>query len=240
MSFTNRIVKYGLEPVDNVLFHPGNWRIHPTRQQEAVKGSLTTVGWVDPVIINLRTGDAWPAGERNVSTLVNGHMRVKLAAGAGETHVPVVYIDVDPEEEDFVLTTLDPLGALAVTDSAKLLELSAELNAQNETIKAALRGAGIDIRETFAHIAPAIAEQEPAMDGAPDAAKPRQEREPVIYTPTPGAQESKPADREKYPLAIVLDRRDYDRWLSWKAICNQNGDTAALRALLDNALDRDE
>ena len=84
------------------------------------------------------------------------------------------------------------------------------------------------------------------MDGAPstanlpEAGKPRPDREPQVYTPTqapPGAQANKPADREKYPLAIVLDRRDYDRWQSWKAICNQKGDTAALKALLDNAID---
>ena len=249
MTFTNRIVRYGLEPVDSILFHPSNWRIHPVRQADAVKGALTKVGWVETVIINLRTGEAWPQGDRNVATLTNGHLRVTLAAKAGDSHVPTLYVDLDPEEEAFVLATLDPLGALAGTDANKLLELAGGIEAQNEIIKAALRGAGVDIRETFAHITGSPAEPEPG--GGP---KPH---EPQVHANLPAnaltgngsgqagsgqavtgqASANKPADREKYPLAIVLDRRDYDRWTAWKTAADAGSDTAALKALLDKAID---
>lgn len=229
MAFRNRIIKTGMEPVDSILFHPDNWRIHPTRQQDSVRGALQKVGWVETVLINLRTGEGWPEGDRGVATMIDGHMRVTLAARAGEKEVPAIYVDLEPEEESFVLATLDPLGALAVTDNSKLLELVKDMDTQGETIKAALRGAGIDVRSVFAHIEQEPEEAEPEEPaGAARQPKVMQapEREPVA---------SKPADRERYPLAIVLDREYYERWQAWKEICDERSDTAALRALLDNA-----
>lgn len=225
MAFKNRIVRTGLEPLDSILFHPDNWRIHPTRQQDGVRGSLHKVGWVEPVMINLRTGEGWPAGQRGVATMIDGHMRVTLAARNSEKEVPAVYVDLEPEEESFILATLDPLGALAVTDNAKLLELVKDMDSQGETLKAALRGAGIDVRSMFAHIEQEADEPEPEEPARQPKVMQAPEREPVA---------SKPADRERYPLAIVLDREYYERWQAWKEICDERSDTAALRALLDN------
>jgi hypothetical protein len=237
MTYTNRIVAYGSEPVDSILFHPDNWRIHPVRQQDAVKGSLSSIGWVEPVLINMRTGQGWPEDERGKATLVNGHMRVKLAMDAGEMQVPVIYVDLDPEEETFILASLDPLAALANTDNAKLLKLTAEIPAQNETIRAALRGAGVDVRENFLHIATAEGGKE--NSDVPPPRQDQQERDPrqhdrQVHQPQ---TVSTPADRERYPLAIVLSRRDYNRWLAWKERCDENSDTAAFVALLDTFVD---
>ena len=39
--------------------------------------------------------------------------------------MPVLYVDLSPEEEALVLATLDPIGAMATTDEAKLNELLA-------------------------------------------------------------------------------------------------------------------
>lgn len=241
MTYQNRIVRYGLEPIDSVLFHPSNWRIHPTRQQDAMKGALSQVGWVETVLINLRSGEEWGPNDQGVSTLIDGHMRVKLAAQAGETHVPVIYVDLNPEEEAFILATLDPLGALSVTDNEKLLELTAGLNSQHETIKAALRGAGIDMRETFAHISGDISGGE-EREGDHHVSRSETPRDPQVYTNSGHAPsgESRPESREKYPLAIVLDRRDYDRWTAWKTQIDERSDTAALKSLLDKAIDWQE
>ena len=120
----NRIVGSGEEPLDNILFNPRNWRIHPLNQQNALKGVLEEVGWVQQVIVNKRTGN-----------LVDGHLRCQLAAREGAKTIPVVYIDVSEEEEALVLATLDPIAAMAATDKAKLDELFADIQSENENVQ---------------------------------------------------------------------------------------------------------
>jgi len=108
-KFRNRIISYGDEPVDQIMFNPNNWRIHPKAQQEALTGVLEEIGWVQNVIINKHTGH-----------LVDGHLRVQLADRAGERTVPVTYVDLSEAEEIAVLATIDPIAQLAATDKEKL------------------------------------------------------------------------------------------------------------------------
>ncbi|MEX1171684.1 MAG: hypothetical protein WEG56_03620, partial [Chloroflexota bacterium] len=114
-AWRNRIVGSGDEAPDQLLANPANWRIHPKAQQAALAGALDTVGWVQQVMVNRRTG-----------FVVDGHARVALAISRNEPSVPVLYVDLDPEEEALVLATLDPIGAMAQRDTAKLDELLAE------------------------------------------------------------------------------------------------------------------
>lgn len=120
MEIENRIIGHGDEPLDNILFNPRNWRIHPLNQQNALKGVLEKVGWVQNVIINKRTGN-----------LVDGHMRCQLAMREGQKTVPVTYIDVSEEDEAVILATLDPVGAMAGTDKDKLNDLFGMIDADN-------------------------------------------------------------------------------------------------------------
>jgi hypothetical protein len=226
MDFKNRVVSTTEEPTDSILFNPANWRIHPARQQDAVKEALLKVGWVTPVIVNLRTSELWPAGDRNVKTLVDGHMRVTLAARQNEPTVPVTYVDLTPEEEDYVLATLDPLGALAATDKDKMLELVAKQNEQTGAILAAMRGAGLDGRKTFAHI----------DEGVQNVSQNPNEMHTYQGNPERQAISSRPQDREKYPLAIVLDRASYEKWQIWKKSQGLTRDTEALSSLLDKVI----
>ena len=113
-AWRNRIVGSGEEAPEQLLANPGNWRIHPRNQQAALAGALDTVGWVAQVMVNRRTG-----------FVVDGHARVALAISRHEPSVPVLYVDLSPEEEALVLATLDPIGAMATTDEAKLNELLA-------------------------------------------------------------------------------------------------------------------
>lgn len=108
----NRIVGHGVERLDEILFNPKNWRVHPKGQQEALQEVLQKVGWVQEVIVNQRTGH-----------LVDGHLRCQVAAREGDTHIPVVYVDLSEEEEDLVLATYDPISAMAVKDADKFAEL---------------------------------------------------------------------------------------------------------------------
>ena len=119
----NRIIGSGEEPLDSILFNPRNWRIHPLNQQNALKGVLEEVGWVQEVIINKRTGH-----------LVDGHLRCQLAAREGARSIPVKYVDLSEEEEALVLATLDPIASMAATDKQKLDELFADIQSDNENV----------------------------------------------------------------------------------------------------------
>ena len=122
-KFANRIVGSGEESLDQIQFNPRNWRVHPLNQQNALKGVLEEVGWVQEVIINQRTGH-----------LVDGHLRCQLAAREGAKTIPVKYVDLSEEEEALVLSTLDPIAAMATTDKAKLDELFASIESENADV----------------------------------------------------------------------------------------------------------
>ena len=123
VQIKNRIIGSGEEQLDNILFNPRNWRIHPLSQQNALKGVLEEVGWVQEVIINKNTGH-----------LVDGHLRCQLAAREGQTTIPVKYVDLTEEEEILVLSTLDPIAAMAATDKQKLDELFADIQSENDNV----------------------------------------------------------------------------------------------------------
>jgi DNA modification methylase len=123
----SRIVGTGTEAPDQLLANPRNWRVHPKAQQDALAGVLGEVGWVQNVIVNQRTGH-----------VVDGHARVEIAISRGETEVPVVYVDLDENEEGIVLAALDPLAAMAGTDPEKWAALLAEISVTDEALKAML------------------------------------------------------------------------------------------------------
>ncbi len=123
----SRIV--GQEQVDpsQLLANPANWRTHPAAQRNALRGSLDTVGWVQQVLVNRTTGH-----------VVDGHARVEEAIDRGESTVPVLYIELSAEEEALVLATLDPIGAMADRDGAKLEALLAEITVDDAGLLALL------------------------------------------------------------------------------------------------------
>ena len=131
VAWRNRIVGTGEEAPDQLLANPANWRIHPKTQQAALAGSLDTVGWVGTVMVNRQTG-----------FVVDGHARVALAISRNEPTVPVLYVDLSPEEEALVLATLDPLGAMATADEAKLNELLAEVTVDDAGLMRLLQNLG--------------------------------------------------------------------------------------------------
>ena len=62
----------------------------------------------------------WMLWMRRSGFVVDGHARVALAISRHELTVPVLYVDLLPEEEALVIATLDPIGAMATADDAKL------------------------------------------------------------------------------------------------------------------------
>jgi DNA modification methylase len=127
MAWRNRIVGSGTEDPTHLLANPRNWRTHPDAQRQALRGSLDTVGWVQSILVNRVTGH-----------VVDGHARVKEAIGRGEPAVPVLYVELTADEEALVLATLDPIGAMAERDTAKLEALLAELHVDDAGLRALL------------------------------------------------------------------------------------------------------
>lgn len=138
-KFRNRIVGEGMEPLDSVLFNPENWRIHTEEQQDAIKGTVSEVGWVQRVMINMRTSPEWGA-DQNVKTLVDGHARCTIAKRAGEEFIPAVYVDLNPTEEAIIIATLDPITGMAVADGEKLASLIKGIETDSELVNALMRG----------------------------------------------------------------------------------------------------
>lgn len=149
----SRIIGHGEEDPDQLLANPGNWRIHPKSQQEALKGVLDEVGWVQSVIVNQRTGH-----------LIDGHLRVSLALRDGIKKVPVSYVDLSSAEEALILATFDPISALATTDSQKLEELLAEVGSGSEDVQILLSKLASEAGVIPPDFEPTPAEDQPRLD----------------------------------------------------------------------------
>ena len=116
-----------MQPASQFVANPDNWRTHPQAQRDAMRGALNEVGWVQRVIVNKRTG-----------YLVDGHERVWQALQNDDAEVPFVEVDLDEREEAYVLATLDPIGAMASADAAKLDELLREVQSGEAGVQAML------------------------------------------------------------------------------------------------------
>jgi hypothetical protein len=126
-SWRSRITGHADIPPAEIVANPANWRTHPREQQRALAGALSEVGWVQQVIVNQQTGH-----------LIDGHLRVDLALARNEPVVPVVYVDLSESEERTVLASLDPIGAMASADKAKLEELLLQLTPSDDALQALL------------------------------------------------------------------------------------------------------
>lgn len=109
MTWTNRIIEYSNVSPRELRANPLNARVHPPSQRAALESVLDTIGMVQQVIVNRRTG-----------LIVDGHLRVQMAADAGLASIPVAYVDLTESEEEAVLATFDPMGALAQVSKPKL------------------------------------------------------------------------------------------------------------------------
>jgi len=127
----NRIVGSADVAPDQLLANPANWRRHPGPQRDAIRGSLSEVGWVRQVLVNVTTGHT-----------VDGHARVEEALSKGEETVPVLYVDLTEEEEALVLATLDPIAGLASRDDAALGALLEGISTQDAGLTALLEQIG--------------------------------------------------------------------------------------------------
>lgn len=125
--FNNSIVGTGVEAPDQLLANPMNYRRHTQAQRDALRDMLKNVGWIQNVIVNRVTGH-----------LVDGHLRVDLAMQDGETGVPVVYVELSPEQERLALAGLDPIAAQAKTDPVALKDLLQDIDFEGDSLASLL------------------------------------------------------------------------------------------------------
>jgi len=123
----NRIVGLGEEAPDQLLAFPGNPKIHPKAQQDALEGAIAELGWLVPVVVNRATGH-----------VLDGHARIGLAISRGEPTVPVAYVELPAEQEALALSTIDPIGNLAVHDREALDALLRDVQTSDAALQSFL------------------------------------------------------------------------------------------------------
>jgi hypothetical protein len=127
-EWSNRITAYKQVPVNQLLANPLNARQHPPRQREALRGSLATLGWVAPVIVNTRTG-----------YMLDGHARAEELLTRDENAlIPVIEVDLSEDEERLFLASYDWITSLATYDRASLDALLQEVNTDNGNLQTML------------------------------------------------------------------------------------------------------
>lgn len=124
MKLKDRIV--GFERLDPSVIRPNpkNWRTHPTKQRDVLKGVLADVGIVDAVLVRKLDDGTY--------RLVDGHLRAEEIT---KQPVPALIVDLNDREEAEVLATFDPVGDLAGTDKDVLRSLLQDFNSTNAAVQ---------------------------------------------------------------------------------------------------------
>ena len=122
----NRIKELRQVKASELLANPRNWRRHPAGQAEALRGALTEIGYADALI-------AYETPEGLM--LIDGHLRAETTP---DIEVPVLVTDLNEQEANLVLATLDPLAAMAVADLDLYDSLRQATAVQNDSLGAVL------------------------------------------------------------------------------------------------------
>lgn len=115
--------------------NPKNWRRHPERQRAALRALLREVGYADALLARRVGSDL---------VLIDGHLRKSLDP---EQLVPVLVLDLDEQEAEKLLLTLDPLAALATPEAEPLAALLGRVESSSVAVQELLstiaRSAGL-------------------------------------------------------------------------------------------------
>ena len=118
----DRIKELRRVKASELLPNPKNWRTHPDTQKDALKAILAEVGYADAVLAY-----ETPKG----LMLVDGHLRAETTP---DNMVPVLILDINEQEADKLLATIDPLAALAHQDTEKLAALFQNLKEMGDSL----------------------------------------------------------------------------------------------------------
>jgi hypothetical protein len=157
MQIRDRIQELRRVRADSLRFHPNNWRTHPDRQRDALRGVLAEIGYADALLAR-----ELPDGSLE---LVDGHLRAELTPDA---IVPVLVLEVTDAEAATLLAVLDPLAGLAGTNHVALDELRKHVETASDAVREMLDGL---LRDAAA--CPSLAVLPGALAAASPDARPR-------------------------------------------------------------------
>lgn len=129
MELRDRIKELRRVPANQLRPHPGNWRTHPARQADALRGVLAEIGIANAVLAR--------ECEDGGLMLVDGHLRAETL---GTETIPVLVLDVSEEEAAKLLLTLDPLAAMAESDQDAIRELLEQVETENAAVRELMEG----------------------------------------------------------------------------------------------------
>jgi hypothetical protein len=117
----NRIVKHVKVKASDLKPNPLNPRVHSETQRSILHALLQEIGFSRSVLAYVADADRLlPDQEGTPLTLIDGHLRREEL---GDGLVDVEVLDVNDEEAQALLLSLDPLVLLAEHDTARLDEL---------------------------------------------------------------------------------------------------------------------
>lgn len=122
MKIRDRIKEFRRVKASELMPSPKNWRTHPKEQKEALQGLLAEIGFANAVLAR-----ETPHG----LMLIDGHLRTETM---GESEIPVLILDVNEDEANKLLLTVDPLAAMAEADAVALDGLMREVQTSNEAV----------------------------------------------------------------------------------------------------------
>ncbi len=126
MNWRDRVVEMRRVPASELNANPKNWREHPPEQQRAMQGVLEEIG-IAGALLARETPDGLE--------LIDGHLRTEMDDG---TEWPVLVLDVDENEADVLLASVDPIGALAKTNTDQLASLLDQIKTENADLDSLL------------------------------------------------------------------------------------------------------
>ncbi|GHT13132.1 hypothetical protein FACS1894170_08770 [Planctomycetales bacterium] len=104
--------------------NPKNWRVHNARQRRYLKSVLDEIGYADALLAReLADGSL---------QLIDGHLRAEITPNQ---EVPVLVLDVNENEANMLLATIDPLSAMADTDDNLFRQLAAQIETDNTALQ---------------------------------------------------------------------------------------------------------
>jgi hypothetical protein len=127
MQIRDRIREFRRVKASDLRPNPKNWRTHPPAQQAALRALLAEVGYADTLLAHeLDDGSL---------ELIDGHLRAELTP---DCDVPVLVLDVTPEESDKLLALLDPLAGMARTNHERLSTLLGGISTESAGLQRTL------------------------------------------------------------------------------------------------------
>ena len=116
----SKIKELRFVPANDLRANPKNWRRHPARQRQAMGELMTEVGMAGVCLAYEVDGEL---------VLIDGHLRSELM---GDDEIPVVVLDLSPEQADELLIRRDTLPLLADVDREKLASLVDSLDVSED------------------------------------------------------------------------------------------------------------